>query len=205
MGYNNRWNDIVTILSACYINILAAGGGLAQTRIPGLMRDKGLPVRSSNWDGGRKQLQSYRLLHLDAKSWGKTRGDMPRKWRLQRRCKEHFSGERNGARPAPANGARARKGRTRCTMSLRGRGSRGPGGLSTGARTGRNAGMARKIEAFFPAICSCFFSPAPGTARAHRPGRRRTAGWVEAVSLCGGDGELRVRGNLPGWSMAGRS
>ena len=32
---------------------------------------------------------------------------------------------------------RARKGRTRCTMSLRGIGSRGPGGLSTGALTGR--------------------------------------------------------------------
>ena len=47
-------------------------------------------------------------------------------------------------------------------MSLRGIGSRGPGGLSTGALTGRHAGMARKIEAFFQAICSCFFSPAPG-------------------------------------------
>ena len=59
-----------------------------------------VPGRSGKfWDGGRIPA-SYYLLHLDAESWGKTRENMPRKWRLQRRCKEHFSGERMGlARP----------------------------------------------------------------------------------------------------------
>ena len=45
---------------------------------------------------------------------------MPRKWRLQRRCKEHFSGERMGLARPLQTAPRARKGRARCTMSLRG-------------------------------------------------------------------------------------
>ena len=41
---------------------------------------------------------------------GENQGKYAPKWRLQRRCKEHFSGERNGARLAPANSAPCSKG-----------------------------------------------------------------------------------------------
>ena len=73
----------------------------------------------------------------------------------------------------------SRQRRSRGGLSLRGIGvSRGPGGLSIGALTGRHAGMARKIEAFFQAICSCFFSPA---AAPPAEARGDPAPWAEAV------------------------
>ena len=80
---------------------------------------------------------------------------MPRKWRLQRRCKEHFSGGMTGLARPPQTAPRARKGRTRCTMSLRGR--KGVAGVQEGAHRAprRNGPQNRDV---FPGHMQLFLS-----------------------------------------------
>ena len=145
------------------------GGGPAQTP----MRE--VPGRSGKfWDGGRIPA-SYYLLHLVAESWGKTRENMPRKWRLQRRCKEHFSGERNGARPAPANGSPCSKGAHTMHDVPAGEkgGSRGPGGRSQGAAPewpAKSRRFSRPYAVIFVPICSYVRIAAGNAAPAVSPG-----------------------------------